>query len=69
MHTHRFIAVQTGNGSQWRPQGELSFHDILDIPTTGALFEHPPLFPSITPFRGKSSRFLNVKPVNEFLAH
>ena len=68
-YPHRFIAVRTDNGSQWRPQGELSYHDILDIPTTKALFEHPPLFPSVTPFRGESSRFLHVQPVNEFLAH
>ena len=68
-YPHRFIAVRTDNGSQWRPQGELSYHDILDIPTTKALFEHPPLFPSITAFRGESSRFLHVQPVNEFLAH
>ena len=68
-YPHRFIAVRTENGSQWRPQGELSYHDILDVPTTKALFEHPPLFPSVTPFRGESSRFLHVQPVNEFLAH
>ena len=68
-YPHRFIAVRTENGSQWRPQGELSYHDILDVPTTKALFEHPPLFPSVTPFRGESSQFLHVQPVNEFLAH
>jgi hypothetical protein len=68
-YPHRFIAVRTENGSQWRPQGELSYHDILDVPTTKALFEHPPLFPSVTPFRGESSRFLHIQPVNEFLAH
>ena len=68
-YPHRFIAVRTENGSQWRPQGELSSHDILDVPTTKALFEHPPLFPSVTPFRGESSRFLHVQPVNAFLAH
>ena len=68
-YPHRFIAIRTENGSQWRPQGELSYHDILDVPTTKALFEHPPLFPSVTPFHGESSRFLHVQPVNEFLAH
>ena len=68
-YPHRFIAVRTENGSQWRPQGELSYHDILDVPTTKALFEHLPLFPSVTPFRGESSRFLHIQPVNEFLAH
>ena len=36
-YPHRFIAIQTENSSQWRPQGELSFHDILDIPTTKAV--------------------------------
>ena len=68
-YPHRFITVRTENGSQWRPHGELSYHNILDILTTKALFEHPPLFPSVTPFRGKSSRFLHIQPVNEFLAH
>ena len=68
-YPHRFIADRTGNSSQWRPQGELSFHNILDIPTTKALFKHPPLFPSVTLFCGKSSRFLHIQPVNEFLAH
>ena len=68
-YPHQFIAVQTGNSSQWRPQGELSSHDILDVPTTKALFKHPPLFPSVTPFHGESSWFLHIQPVNEFLAH
>ena len=42
----------------------------MQVPAvTKALFEHPPLFPSVTPFRGELSRFLNIQPVNTFLAH
>ena len=61
-HPHQFFAVPTSFGPEWRPRGELSLGDTLEVPLVSELIRMAPRFPSVIPFRGGAPHHITIKP-------
>ena len=63
LHPHQFFAVPTSYSPEWRPRGELSLGDALEVLLVSELVHISPQFPSVIPFQGGAPHHITIKPV------
>ena len=63
-HPHQSFIVLHDNHDEWRPIGETGHPGLLAVPYFQHLLEHPLIFPTVTPFKGRVLHHASIAPTD-----
>ena len=63
-HPHQYFIVPHDHHDEWRPISEAHQQGVLAVPTYQHLVNDPPVFPTVTPFKGSTPHHATIQPTD-----
>jgi len=67
-HPHQYFIVPHDHHNEQRPISEANHPGLLAVPYFQHLLNHPPIFPTITPFKGRVPHHASITPTDPWQA-